>query len=200
MDRHFDGELLVVLRSFFVDGAIDRRSLPACLHDLLQARFRVDGGRTAAQVHLLTDCLEDEALSDGHATVHRYRADDGLEEAGEVLGSLAAAGSFFAPAEEEELAEAKLSREGGKAVAPDEIATPSRQLSFLAGRAVTEEAVGDDVAEDGVAEELEALVRFEALGKVLVEVGAVHEGLAKEAYILELDAEAFLDFALEGHD
>ena len=66
-------------------------------------------------------------------------------------------------AQQQVLAKVEAPREHRQAIALDQVATPLGEGALVDVGVVTKQALGDDVAEDGVAEELEALVRLGAL-------------------------------------
>src|SRR5688572_6336670 len=197
---YLDREYLAVLRALLVDGFVVRRSLPARLHDFLEARLRVDWSRAALEVHLVADGIEDEFARNRQSAVDGDCANHGFEQGRQVGGTLAAAGRLFALAQQQELTEAKTTRKRRQAIPAHEVAAPLGEVALVALRAIPEQALCHDVAEDRVAEKLEALVGFKlGLGE-LVHVGTVDKSLAQHVLALELDAETRLDCLFErGH-
>ena len=95
-------------------------------------------------------------------------------------GRVAPPASDFSAAEQEVSVEPQIEAKRGEGVTVDERrATRGEEALVLVGKALVEQAA-DDEADDGVAEELEALVVPRDGAGILVEVGAVDECLADQ--------------------
>ena len=110
-------------------------------------------------------------LAAGRPAVDVHRADDGLEGVGQDRGLVPAAGHLLAAAEPHVGAEVELAGHPGQGPHLDYRGPQLGQLPFGQVRVVAEQGVGHDQAEDGVAEELQPLVRRGVV--VLVGEGAV---------------------------
>ena len=90
------------------------------------------------------------------------RADQRLAGVGEDRRAQAAAGVRFRRAEAQRRADVDRARDLGAGLLAHEIGEAARQLAFVGLRKGAEQHVGDDEAEDVVAEEFETLVAVDA--------------------------------------
>src|SRR6266511_1626555 len=119
--------------------------------------------------------------------------DHGLHGVGEDRRLVAAARRGLALAEQQRRAQVRLARHLGDHLTVDDRGAQLRQLALGHIRVLGEHVVGDDEAEDGIAEELEPLVR-QRVG-VLRAVGAVGERAVDQRRVAELEPEHALDVA-----
>ncbi len=200
MDHDLHREDLLVLRPLLAHGPVLGRALPARLGKLLQPGLGVDWRGTAAKVaELIRHRSEDELAGRCEAAVEGDGADDSLVDRGKVRRARAAAGALLAPAEQQAVAQTHPLRQLRQAVAPDQVAAPLREVALGAVGTVPVKPLGDDVAQHGVAQELETLIRFEAWFHRLVEGRGVHEGLTEKGGPTKTKTHACLCLALERH-
>ena len=120
-------------------------------------------------------------------------ADERLHRVGEDRRLHAAAGELLALAEQEVLADAEVGGHAGQRDRAHDGLADLREVALVEVEVFAEDVVRDDDAEDGVTQELQALVR--RVARVLRAPGAVHEG-GREEVRREVEAEA-LDEAVQ---
>ncbi len=132
------------------------------LHVLLEGGFGIDerlcGGvecGVEAREGRLDEMLLDELLGGFGACVEIESCGDGFERVGEKRGLAAAAGLLLTFAEEEIFSEVEAGGDFGERLAADECGAKAGELAFAGVGEETVEGLGDEEAEDGVANELE---------------------------------------------
>ena len=113
---------------------------------------------------------------------------NGLHGVGEDAGAAAAAGVLLAAAEADILAQAELGGHAVQALLADELGAQARHAALRQLRKAVIERVGDDHAQDAVAQELKPLVALAAAAPVLVRVGAVRQRVYEQGPVLKLIA------------
>src|SRR5215218_6034442 len=190
-DRHGGREPLGVVGPLLLDR-IGRHPAQAGGGQLLERGLVVEGGAAAGGLH--HPVLEQPAHQGGgprEALVEVDGAEQGLEGVGQDGGLVPAARQLLAPAQAHGVADPELAGHLGEHVHVDRGRPQLGQLPLgQVGEGAVDD-VGDDQAEHGVAEELEALVGGQAA--VLVGVGAVGEGPDVQLLAAEADAEGLLD-------
>src|SRR5829696_5122880 len=189
--RHGGREALGVVGALLLDG-VGGHPAQAGGGQLLERGLVVEGGPAAGRLH--HPVLEQPAHQGGgpgQALVQVDGPEHGLEGVGQDGGLVPAARQLLAPAQADGVADAELAGHLGEHV---HVHRGRPQLGQVALGQVREGAVddvGDDQAEDGVAEELQALVGGQAA--VLVRERAVGEGPDVQLLTAEADAEGLLD-------
>lgn len=135
---------------------------------------------------------EDEAAGGVEAGVEVEGTDQGFESVFEVAGALAALGVVFAGAEAEAGGQAEGEGEGGKGAAVEEGGAAATEGALAVGGEGVKEGVAEEVLEDGVAEEFEALVILWGVG-VGGGVGRVGDGGEQKGGVAEAVAEPGLE-------
>ena len=120
------------------------------------------------------------------AAVEEGRADQRLERVGQDRRAQGAAAARLALAEAERLGQAELERGAIEAVFADEVGANARQVALVGVAEAVEQQARDDQAEDGVAEEFEALV-------VVGAVAAMGERSFQERRVGEAVTDALLE-------
>jgi hypothetical protein len=159
---------------------------------LLKPRLVVLPARPLTRAHdAIAEQIHHEPLRFGPSALEVHRAEYGLERVGEDRRLLPAAGRGFALAEEQRLTQLETGsdlRQGGGA---HDRGSDLGQLTFgQLGELVVDE-VGDDEAENGVAQEFETLVGLVA--GVLGTPRAVRERAGEVGFVGERPAEAFVE-------
>src|SRR4051794_1101532 len=178
---HEDGgvEGLGVVRTLLGHHVLRDAEVQLC-GELLQAGLPVQaraerGGRCQQRV----DEAADEGGRDLDAVLDVDRADQRLDGVGEDRGLVPAAAALLALAEQEVVTDAERAGDVRKRAAVDDGGTQFRELALGLVRVPVVERVGDDEAQHGVPEELQALVGRQVA--VLVRVGAVRQGPLEQA-------------------
>src|SRR5215211_601759 len=190
-DRHGGREPLGVVGPLLLDG-VGGHPAQAGGGQLLERGLVVESRPPPGGLH--HPVLEQPAHQRGRprqALVQVDGPEHGLEGVGQDRGLVAAARQLLAPAQTDGLADAELAGHLGEHV---HVHRGRPQLGQLALGQVREGAVDDvghDQAEDGVTQELEALVGGQAA--VLVGVAAVREGPDVQLLTAEADPEGLLD-------
>ena len=181
MDLHL--EALVMVRSALPGQNIRELFFPVLLDDLLEFRlvvFKSDG--------VLFDGVHDKPEHKGaggfDAAVQIDRRDDRLKGVGQDAGAVPAAGLLLALAEEHVRAEVQFPGEVAAGFLADRGGAELGELPLRHVAEVVEEGVRGDEAEDGVAEELEALVVL-VPRPLLVGIGGVGQRRVQEREVLE---------------
>src|SRR5262249_4379546 len=103
-------------------------------------------------------------------------------------------GLLLALAEQQPAPEPELARDVGQPLLAHDLRAGDAEIALVRGREALHEPLADGECEDGVAEELEALVVFEALA-VLVAVARVAEGALEQAHVTEAIPEDVFELA-----
>lgn len=126
------------------------------------------------------------------AAVEEDGAEEGFVGVGEVGGTVAAAGGFFAAGKDEVFAKSEAFGLGGEGAAVDHLGAGFGERAFADAGEAGVEFAGEDEAEDRVAEEFQALVVRNDSGRFMCN-GGVGKGEFQQVGLLELVAEAFLE-------
>ena len=121
----------------------------------------------------------DEVAGGRQAAVEEGRADQCLERVGEDRCAQRTTAARLAFAETERLGQAELKRRPVQAVLANEVGANTGQVTFVGIAETVEQQARDDQAQDGVAEELEALVVVGAVAAM--RQGALHQSRIGEA-------------------
>jgi len=187
-EKHPRAEPPRVVRPGALDVVAGRGEPEAC-RELLEAVLEVSPARLLGDLRdPPAEALEDELARRLDAPREVHGADHGLEGVGEDRGLRPTPRRILASPEQDGLGNAELDRERGERGrahdgGPDAGEVPLGQLGEGAV-----EVGGDDDAEDGVAEELEPLVR--RLPRVLRAPRPVRERLAEQTAVVEVGCEA----------
>jgi len=159
---------------------------PARLEPLLQ--FGLGVLAPAREIRGLDDLSEQplhQAACRVEAAVLERRADQRLERVGEDRCALRAAAARLAFAEPQQLGQSELKRHPVQAVFADEVGADAGQIAFVGAAEALEQQARDDEAQDGIAEEFEALV-------VVGAVASVGQGPVQQTGVRETVADALL--------
>ena len=127
----------------------------------------------------------DEVARRLQAAIEERRSDQRLERVGEDRRAHRSAAARFAFAESDRIGQAELQRGAEQAVLADEVGANARQVALVRIAQPLEQEARNDQAQDGVAEEFEALV-------VVGAEAAVREGPFEQRRIAEAVADALL--------
>lgn len=156
------------------------------LEDFLKGALRVDFlGIVDHSVELGASFTEEETAGGLEATIHVNRPDNAFEGVGQCGRPVAAAAGFLAPSHHEVVAEPQFAREDAERGTGDESGAQFGQAAFAEIREQAEEVLGDDQLDDGVAEELQALV-VKCVGLALKRNAGVCQRLRKQQGVAEL--------------
>ena len=121
--------------------------------------------------------------------VEEGRADQRLERVGEDRRAQRATATRLTFAETERLGQAELKRRPVQAVLANEVGANAGQIAFVGIAETVEQQAGDDQAQDGITEELEALVVVGTMaGARCVSARSISVGSAKRWPILRCSA------------
>jgi hypothetical protein len=132
------------------------------------------------------------------ATVEENSAEKGLKRIGQSGGTIAASVKFFASAEDEMLAQAKLPSVVGEGAAVDEFRPRFRERAFAKGRKILVELTSENELEDGITEEFEALVGLDRNALFVGDRG-MGQSESKESRVAESVTELDLEIVIVGH-
>jgi hypothetical protein len=178
-----------VIRPFGLDESVHRRGLISRLAYLLKGGLRIgEEGLLAERIEVRPERLLDEAAAGLKAAIEKDRTDEGFVGASEVRRAVASAAGLLSFSEEEGASEVQTARDASEGVAPNEVRTQLGQAALVERGILGEELVGDDQAEDRVAEELEALVGHWREIRSFIDIRAVHERFLEKGTVLEPDA------------
>src|SRR3984957_13378403 len=141
-------------------------------------------GFLAGPLNCLAELAQDELPRGLPAGVEIDRSEDGLEGVGQDGGLGPATRPFFAPAQQEDLTYPEPTRHLRQDAGVNHGGTDLGQLAFGEVGEALERVAGHDEAQNGVAQELEALVGGRA-SLLLAAPAPVGEGVLKEAQVGE---------------
>ena len=190
-DRHLDPKQLVVVGPARVDEPVGRSLAVGSLGVLLEpalGALQAREGRVARQLRL--GLLEEPVADHVVAEVEVDRPDQGLEARGEERDPRPPVAARFAFAETKRLTELDPAGDPGQTLGADDGRPAGRQDTLVVVRAETEERLADDQGDDGVTQELEALVVAGDGLAVLVQVTAVGQGLLEQVEVADRKPQA----------
>ncbi|CRS42511.1 hypothetical protein PAERUG_P7_London_17_VIM_2_06_09_00408 [Pseudomonas aeruginosa] len=155
------------------------------LQELLQAGLGVLVGVHRGQLAQLRSEPGDDPLARGvHAGIQVDGADQGFHRIGEDRLAAEPAALQLARAQPQVVAHLEAARQQGQGLALDQSRAQARKLAFASLREVVEQRLADDEVENGVTEELQALVvapGVAAMGQGQDHQVPVFEGIAELA-------------------
>ena len=186
-------EALLVFRAGLIDdrvaGALRRKRL----EQLLEAAFWIGVGEGAFEpLEVLARFGEDDAAHGDVIAVEIHGADERLVGVGEGGGALTAAAGFLAASHHEIAAEIDIGGVHTEAFATDELGAQFGEVAFRVVGEMVEEVLGKDELEDGVAEELQALI-IEMVPLRFVAQTGMRERLREEERVAELVVKALFE-------
>ena len=148
------------------------------LAELLELGLRVGGERRiGGQLELRLERAADETAGAGEPAIEEDGADDRFVDVGQVRRASAAAAGLLAAPQQQPIAQLQPPARLRQGVAAHQMRAQLGQLALVLVRVGVVKLVSDDQAENGIAEELHALVRLSSVVRIFVEVGAVDERL-----------------------
>jgi hypothetical protein len=132
------------------------------------------------------------------AAVEENSAEKGLKRICQSRRTIAATVKFFASAEDEMLAQAKLPSLLGERAAVDEFGARFRERSFAERREILVELASENELEDGITEEFEALVGLDRNALFVGDRG-MGQSEPKESRVAESVTELDLEIVIVGH-
>ena len=181
-------------RQFVVDG---HRALT--LEKLLQGRLVVQAPAADDRLGAGEDETENKGLRTLHAAVQVNRRDQRLRHIRENAGALPVPGDLGPAAKAHAFAQAELPRRAAQALLADQLRPDAGHLPLGEKRAAVVKELRRRKAENGVAQEFQALVAA-GMGKpVLIGVGAVGHGRLQKRQVLKMIFNSVLQFR-HGHD
>ena len=126
-----------------------------------------------------------------------HGSDERLQHTGKVAVPEPSAGTLFAAAKDDVVAQAEACRHSRKARASDDVRAHACQVAFAGFGELVEQHGGDDHAKHRIAEKLEPFVRCRA-GVGFVQIRGVRERLTEEVSRQRLYTEPFDQAAING--
>jgi len=198
-DLNRDDEALVVIGTELLHDVVGRRGLEAGLGGLLEARLEVVEVLELDRGDLGPEDAIDHVPRGGVATVEVDRADQRLEHVGEDLRLVTSPGLLLPLTQEDPPADLELACHLGQPRLADDLLAGDAQITLVGVGKPGHDPVGDDEVEDGIPEELQALVVLGARLTLLVAPGGVPQCLFQESSVLERNTEDTFELRVIGH-